>query len=365
MNIFELSLSGSLGGLELHMAKLSRWLIQNNEHCLVCVRPSTPLAKYFNAEAIPVVLASVKFKIFPILAAWRLAKLVDQKKIDCLHIHCKKDLPLAVLVKKFSRQKLMLVHSRHMDLPHNKHDAYHRFLYGNIDKLIVVTKKLRDQVLERLPIDKNKIFHCYLGVASPTYDSHTCDLFRKSLQLLKDDFVVGIVGTIQPAKGQDVVIEACRILTNQNINIKVLVVGHTINASYLEKLKSMIVDFGLTQNIYFTGFNADPQSIMSCLDVLVLATKEETFGLVLIEAMMMGTTVIGTNSGGVPEIIEHEKTGLLVEPLDANDLADAIKCLKNDFAFSQDLANNGMIKAKREFSEDIQFERLRNIIFSS
>ncbi len=97
---------------------------------------------------------------------------------------------------------------------------------------------------------------------------------------------------------------------------------------------------------------------MSAFDVVVLATKQETFGLVLIEAMRNGVAVIGTNAGGVPEIIDDGKTGLLIEPDDAAGLEQCLLRLIQDAQLRESLAKVGKQKADQMFSQEQHYNRL-------
>ena len=96
----------------------------------------------------------------------------------------------------------------------------------------------------------------------------------------------------------------------------------------------------------------------------MLTTDTETFGLVIAEAMRAGTAVIGTNAGGVPEMIKHGDTGLLIEPGDAAGLADAIERLATDPPLRERLAACGKAFADEHFSEPRHFEGLHTIFES-
>ena len=101
---------------------------------------------------------------------------------------------------------------------------------------------------------------------------------------------------------------------------------------------------------------------MLCFDAVVLATKCETFGLVLPEAMRAGVAVIGSKCGGIPEIIKHEKTGLLFESEDVSDLTKQLSKLVSDEEFCKKLAK---ADADKRFSEEKHFERLLKLFESA
>ena len=130
---------------------------------------------------------------------------------------------------------------------------------------------------------------------------------------------------------------------------------------YFEQLKVEIEKSNLNDNIFYLGFHNNPTAIMKCFDAVVLATKCETFGLVLPEAMRAGVAVIGSNCGGVPEIIEHEKSGLLFESENAADLTEQLSKIVVDKKFCNKLAAEGKKDADARFSEERHFKKLIEI----
>jgi glycosyltransferase involved in cell wall biosynthesis len=131
-----------------------------------------------------------------------------------------------------------------------------------------------------------------------------------------------------------------------------------MDQNYFENIQATVRDRGLKDAVTFYGSHDNPSEIMSAFDVVVLATKKETFGLVLIEAMRSGVAVIGTNAGGVREIIEHGQTGLLVKPQDATDLAEKLRRLYQDDGERRRLADNGKNKADRLFTIEAHYTQL-------
>ena len=131
---------------------------------------------------------------------------------------------------------------------------------------------------------------------------------------------------------------------------------------YANELKAKVETHQLSSYIQFRDFVDNPIELMRCFEVVVLTTYQETFGLVLAEAMRAGVAVIGTNAGGVPDIIEHDQTGLLTEPGSPESLATAIQQLYKDPAKLSKLSTHGKIKADSCFSDDVHFTKLESIL---
>ena len=173
---------------------------------------------------------------------------------------------------------------------------------------------------------------------------------------IKDEFIISIVGRIEEAKGQYIVLQAVEKLRLKGIKVKTLVVGHFMDESYFTKLKNTY------SNDIFTGFVANPTDFMQISDCLVLATKKETFGLVLIEAMKCGVCVLGSNSGGPLEIIDDKETGLLFESMNSDDLCEKLFLIYTNLELKDKLALSGQIKAEKCFDSKKQFGDIKNIL---
>ena len=362
MNIIELCTSSGWGGLELYALNVSAWLKQQGHDCLVTCKPGSLIARRLQDSDLKTASLCPRFKAFPLIAARRLATLIDRHRTDILHVHWNKDLILAVLAKYLSRQKPKLVFIRHMALTRHKRDAYHRFIYGGIDAYLVITKRLQAEARQFLPLGGDKIQLLYHGVAALAQaDAATCNSFLSSKGIAKDKFRVLLPGRIEHGKGQHVLLEAVHQLAQQGLSVEVALLGHIMDQGYYDKLQKKIESYGLQDQFHYLGFIDKPTYYFNCFDVIVLTTYAETFGLVLIEGMKCGVPVIGSNAGGVPEIIEQAKTGLLYEPGDATGLAASLKQLVDDPDLRKKLARAGQQFADEVFSEQQHYTKLMQI----
>jgi glycosyltransferase involved in cell wall biosynthesis len=142
---------------------------------------------------------------------------------------------------------------------------------------------------------------------------------------------------------------------------RLYLIGKFIDEDYKLVIEKAIQSNGLGDHVVVTGFVENAKRLMPGFDVIVLTTLGETFGLVLVEAMMSGVAVIGTNSEGVPEIIDHLDTGILVEPNDPDGLGEAVLTLYQNENLRNQLAASGKRKAVEMFDYDRHFNRLMAI----
>ena len=200
-----------------------------------------------------------------------------------------------------------------------------------------------------------------MGVKEQKKDLKKMAELKKQYQL-KDEFIIGIVGRIQEDKGQYLVLEAFYLL--KHYNIKLMIVGHAMDNGYLKNLKSKIKLLGIEDKIIFTGFTKQVHTHMNLFDVNILATAKETFGLVVVEAMMSKICTIATNKAGPLEIIEDGKDGLLFDR-SSKELAQKIKMLLNNSSLKKELALNGYLKVKDKFEYNKQLNKLYKVINES
>ncbi len=345
MTIAEICLSNNLGGLELYFYDCCRWFHESDQNLKVAVRKDSRLHKLCKQNGIPHISHSSRLE----LASW-----LRKVEADVVHVHHKKDLPATAIGRKLNK-RYQLVHTRQMAVPKSKKDPYHALLYGQIDLLITITDLLKKECEQRIPISKDKIRRLYYGVPEPDrgiVPSKLNDVFR-----------VGLFSRIEHQKGQHLVIEAAKLLLAKGIKAEFDLWGDVMDEQYAQVLKKQITLHELEKYIRFCGFNANPPNEMPNYDVILMPSKNETFGLVLAEAMRAEVATIGTRAGGVPEIIDHGENGLLFDWGNAGDLANQIEKLYLDSRFRKELACKGKEKADSMFNRTLHFKELQ-VLFS-
>ena len=355
LNILEFCLSPDLGGLELFMVNCYKEFKQKS-NCKIIVEQDTKLDKYLVDEDKYFIKRN---KLFPIIPALKLAKYIDQNQIDIIHFHWTKDIATLVLAKVLCKSNPKIIQTRNMTMTRFKDDFYHKWLYKNISTMHAVTYQVKEQLEKFIPQDiRPNIEMVYMGTEEKNINTDRILSLREKYSLSElNTFVVGIVGRIEEGKGQYLVIEAISLL--KDLNIKAMIVGHTMDEIYLNSLKQKVKDLNIEDKVIFTGFTKEVDEHMQLFDANVLATPRETFGLVVIEAMMNKVCMIATNNGGPLEIIEDGKDGLLFDRT-SQDLAKQIKNLYLNENFKNDIANRGYQKAKEKFDNKIQITKLYN-----
>jgi len=365
-----LCLSPGKGGLELY-AHRSTEIIENLGHqCTIVCNPDSSV---FNSnqeldKSDNVVYAlKIAFHLLPLLSAYKLARIIDKNSIDIINIHWSRDFNVAVFAKVFSKRSVKLVYTRHMAITRHKNDIYHKFLYRQVDRFVVITKQLKNEAIEFLPIAESKIKLLYHGITKSEVESNrdkiNCEQFR--IKYSSSDYLhIAIFSRIEEGKGQHLLVEALKALKIKGKEVHVTVIGHVMDEDYNNNLKSSINEYQLESQFHFHQFIENASSYMACFDVIALTTYAETFGLVLIEAMQSGVAVIGSNAGGVPEILNDKVTGLLFKSRDVESLTKKIEYYFDNPDSRSEIALQGRRFVELNFSEE-QHKKALNDIYES
>jgi glycosyltransferase involved in cell wall biosynthesis len=149
---------------------------------------------------------------------------------------------------------------------------------------------------------------------------------------------IGFLGRFDNCKGADLFIEALSKVKSNGINFKAIIGG---DGEEREKLTRIAIDRGIQESIEMIGWVEDKEKFFNNIDILCVPSREESFGIVILEAMKYGVPVIASNVSGPSEIITHGTDGLLFKSEDIEDLAAKIKELFSSDELRTKLRNNG------------------------
>ncbi|MHB8532872.1 MAG: glycosyltransferase [Solirubrobacteraceae bacterium] len=175
--------------------------------------------------------------------------------------------------------------------------------------------------------------------------------------------VVGLVGRLQPWKGQDRLLLAQRLLRERGVELHTLIVGgdaHGFSSDYAASLPGLVRELGLTEVATLTGQVPDAGPYIEQMDVLVNASDPEPFGLVLLEAMARGVAVVAVAAGGPLEIVEDGRTGVLARSGEPEALAAAIERVIADPLLRGELAEAGRRRYLEHYTDAAMRGRLQD-----
>jgi glycosyltransferase involved in cell wall biosynthesis len=170
--------------------------------------------------------------------------------------------------------------------------------------------------------------------------------------------MAGIIGRIDPLKGQHIAINALQIC---NDNTHLVIMGESTKnegRDYEVELKQKVRSLGLQNRVHFRPYSKEVEAFYRAIDIFILASKGETFGTVTIEAMSFGLALIGTNSSGTPEILDHGKAGLLFEPDNASELASCMKEYISNPTKRIDMGEKAKARFNAHYSKEASVRRI-------
>lgn len=208
-------------------------------------------------------------------------------------------------------------------------------------------------------------FVVHPGVQPPRTVSHReIANLRQELRIPDDRTVVGLVARLDPSKGQVRFLRAVAELRRRGRDVHGLVVGgrgYGSQRDYERELHRLAETLDLTERLTLSGHIPDPAPYYALMDVLASASTDESFGMTLLEGMALGIPVVAVAAPGPREIIEHERSGLLVPGAGEGALADAIDRLVREEALRVRLASAARRRFDRFTARRMQTELLASL----
>jgi glycosyltransferase involved in cell wall biosynthesis len=203
---------------------------------------------------------------------------------------------------------------------------------------------------------KNKGLVIWNGIETntPKIDLNEVNEIRKKLFLTdSNQIVISLVGRISRWKGQVILLDAFYNLVKKHKNIKLIFVGAPPpnQEKFQDDLEESIASYGLQTEVLIIPFQNEIHKIWQAIDIAVVpSTEPEPFGMVAIEAMLAQKPVVGSNHGGLKEIIIDKETGFLVTPNSVNELVNALEKLIQNELLRKQMGENGYSRVIKEFS---------------
>jgi len=321
-------------------------------------------------EQLPYFSISKPRKYCSIKQFYELASILKDQTIDQLFLSTSQDLDLACWAKSITQKLRMLkiVFYQQMQLGVVKKNFYQNWKLNLIYKWISPLPWLKDEVLMKSNIAQNKVKVIPLCLDTEEFFKQltlTSKIdFLKNYDISEDTFLFGIIGRIDPGKGQLSVVKSfSKLLTTikKNQKVKLFIVGSaTINDSaakhYEEELNQTIHSLNLSKYVIKISHLHQPTEIYAVLHSLIVASLKETFGMVTVEGLLAKLVVIGANSGGTIDLLEQGELGLLYDPNNEDVLYLKMMDVLSNYSLYQDRVDPLAIAKKYDF------KRLENFL---
>jgi glycosyltransferase involved in cell wall biosynthesis len=284
-------------------------------------------------------------------ATWRLWRYLRRSRPDVLHTHLFITSCLGRLLAPFVGVKCVVVTLHRVEYPRIQR-CVERLLSGLTALYVTDSEAARGMLVSMLGIQREKVRVIHNGIDREEFNPpHDKAAAQRLLGVPSDCVAIGIVAHLYREKGHAFLFESLALAKPQLPRFRLLVVG---DGYMRDDLENLALDLGLSEEIVFLGQRGDLGLLLSALDILVLPSSWEGFGIVLAEAMYVGVPVITTrNGGGCAEVVADGDGGLLVDYGNRPELAKAIVRLAKDGDLRRMLGAKGRVRVDRMFTSEV------------
>lgn len=331
------------GGSAVCLDHLLRTLNTSRLRCLVLYRAEGTGIQRIRAFGVPTVPMRKRAVLF------QLIRLIVEEKVDLIHANNEiYSHAMTIVAARVTRRKC-LMHMRGIRALTRRE----RWLVPWIHQFVVLSQFACDFYAKQgIPVLRMALVHD--GIDLEQFSHPIGQEQARGLIGVDGSPVIGMVSRLVPMKGHRDAVEALAILVKRHPAARLVFVGgdpHPDNR-YLKSLQAYVSAYGLQGNVIFTGWRNDIAEVTAAFDVAVQASHYlEGFGSAAMEAMALGKTVVATRVGGLPELIEDGRTGILVAPGEPEQLAAAISRLLEDEALRQQMGDAAKARVQALFNQ--------------
>ena len=316
-----------------------------------------------NPQALPIetTLINLGYHKYNPFVVFAIAKLCKERQIDIVHAHLQKSVICCLLASFFCNAKIII----------HEHGPIFRGGTGFIYRLLLralgsraTTAIANSQAAKTALVRKAglndgsiSIVSNFINLARLDRRVYDRDKARDALGIAGDSIVVGFVGRLDPCKGADVLINAAAILCKENERYRFVIVG---DGTQRKKLKELALRLGVKEKIIFTGLCKNTAEVMIAFDMAVVPSRREAFGIAALEMMQMRIPVVASAVGGLVEVVRDGETGILLNELSPEAIAEAVDKLARDSSLREDLADKAEVFS-RTFDGREQLRQLTEI----
>lgn len=236
-----------------------------------------------------------------------------------------------------------------------------RLVVGGVTRFICGSVQASLALRQVLDLNVDQVINLPNGIASRLVTETKAQVFDR-LGLSQDRFYLGIVAILEERKGHKYLLEAMQMLKSKELGTKMPMLLIEGTGPLEQHLKEFVQQAGLIDDVKFIGTEEQVFNLMNAVDVIVLpSVANEDFPNVILEAMSLGKPVIASRMCGIPEQIEHEQSGLLVEPRDVDGLSNAITCIVQNETLRTKISRNALDRFYKLFSSHVSVKRYNQL----
>jgi len=331
-----------INGALVYCQLLTRRLLEaGHEPILVC-RPRS----WVTRQGLPVRIIESDLRRFPFGDLKEIQTLVKQEQVDVIHTHMSRAHTFGILLRWLTNVPVIATaHNRYIQL----HWRFNDFVIANSQ----ATERYH-QRYNLVPANRTRTVYCFVDERRfSQVAERERQKIRRELRYNGNEYLLGVVGEVIPRKGQLYLAQALPELIRRIPELRVLLVGRYHRSErYVQKMRRMQATAGLHRKMRWLGRRSNVHEYMAAMDQVLVTSTEEPFGLVALEAQLSGKPVIATNVGGLPEIVQHEQSGLLIPARSSAGIIESVERLYQDRELAARLAATGREQASQRFTSE-------------
>lgn len=340
---------------------LTNALVARGHDVTVAVRPGSPLPRHLQLSPEKILALPLR-NALDVQSARELEKFVRRKRIEVVHAHMARDYSLASYAARRNRQTKFIV-TRHVLFKLNR---LHRHTLARAACVIAVSEAVAKELRSSQVVSNDQIAVIHNGIDVDRFRK-TCGLldrgsFLRRIKLRVGDRLVGSIGELRTLKRHDDFIRAAALVLKEFPETQFVLAGV---GEIREQLEKLVAELGLSDHFHFLGWLDDADKLLCAMDVFVSASETESFGLAIVEAMAAGTAVVATATEGAKEVIEDQKTGILVPIGDVRQLAQSVIDLLKNPEKRRTIATQSVQSAAKNFSLDRMVNEIERIYLAT
>ena len=343
LKIIHTEASEGFGGQEKRILLESIALIEQGHEILIVGQPNSPLEEEATSRSIPFFRLRMRFS-WDILSFFKFILIVINHKPDLIHTHSSIDSWIGGLVGRLLC--IPVFRTRHVSVPVKGHTF--NLVYRLPKKIFTTAEVIKNLLITSKSCDPSKIEIVPTGVDTTVFKKDISkSFFKTEMQVSDETLLVGMVAQLRGSKGHLDFLEAISELSMENARF--YIIGDGEGRKLYEKKAS---DSNLlNKKVFFLGYREDIPKVMAGLDLLVIAsTRTEGIPQVALQSMSMGVPIVGTNIGGVPEVLFPSRAGLVVPSKNSLALACGVRTLLKNKQIREKMGKKGQEYVDKNFS---------------
>lgn len=351
------------GGQEIRTVREAKGFKEKGHRVIIAAPKESLIYKRALSEGITAEPIEMPSSVSP-RAMVRLKRIIDKYRAELVCTHSSIDSWLVSFAVRLVDDKPAIIRVRHLSTPIRK-GALNNVLYNKVPERVITTSEaIRRQMIEENGFDGGRIVSIPTGVDLGSFNPKAPgQKVRRDAGFTDDDFIVGAVSVLRSWKGHFDLIEAAKIITEKNKNIKFIFAGE---GPMRERIEERIKALSLESRVKLLGHRDDVETVLAALDLFAFPSyANEGVPQAVLQAMSMEKAIVASDLESIQEVIKDRATGVVVPPKDPQSLADAILSLYGDKALREALGRKARLFVEENYSFKSMVERLEGVYMAA